>query len=75
MTVIGKQKFQSGDEGIINFKSSNPFEFFHILNSKESEEQDMFGSLIFPEVKKDKYPLVNCMHGSMGGEGITTSIC
>ena len=38
MTVIGKQKFQSGDEGIINFKSSNPFEFFHILNSKESEE-------------------------------------
>ena len=69
MTIIGKQKFQSGDEGIINFKSSNPFEFFHILNSKECEEQDMFGSLIFPEVKKDKYPLVICMHGSMGWRG------
>ena len=65
MTVIGKQKFQSGDEGIINFKSSNPFEFFHILNSKESEEQDMFGTLILPDEKKENYPLVICMHGSM----------
>ena len=69
MTVIGKQKFQSGDEGIINFKSSNPFEFFHILNSKESEEQDMFGTLILPDEKKENYPLVICMHGSMGWRG------
>ena len=69
MTIIGKQKFQSGDEGIIKFKSSNPFEFFHILTSKKCDEQDMFGSLIFPEVKKDKYPLVICMHGSMGWRG------
>ena len=69
MTVIGKQKFQSGDEGIINFKSSNPFEFFHILNSKESEEQDMFGALILPDEKKENYPLVICMHGSMGWRG------
>ena len=69
MTVIGKQKFQSGDEGIINFKSSNPFEFFHILNSKESEEQDMFGTLILPDEKKENYPLVICMYGSMGWRG------
>ena len=44
--------FKSGDEGVIAYKSSNPFEFFHILNSKECEEQDMFGTLIFPEEKK-----------------------
>ena len=62
-------KFQSGDEGVIAYKSSNPFEFFHILNSRPSEEQQMFGSLIFPEQKKKKYPLVICMHGSMGWRG------
>ena len=62
-------RFQSGDEGVIAYKSSNPFEFFHILNSKPSEEQQMFGSLIFPQQKKKKYPLVICMHGSMGWRG------
>ena len=61
--------FESGDEGVIAYKSSNPFEFFHILNSKECEEQDMFGTLIFPEEKKEKYPLVICMHGSLGWRG------
>ena len=61
--------FKSGDEGLVTYKSSNPFEFFHILNSKESEEQDMFGTLIFPEEKKEKCPLVICMHGSLGWRG------
>ena len=64
-----EHNFKSGDEGVITYKSSNPFEFFHILNSKESEEQDMFGTLIFPEEKKEKYPLVICMHGSLGWRG------
>ena len=64
-----QHEFKSGDDGIVSYKSSNPFEFFHILNSKESEEQNMFGSLIFPDEKKDKYPLVICMHGSMGWRG------
>ena len=74
MTVIGKQKFQSGDEGIINFKSSNPFEFFHILNSKESEEQDMFGTLFF-QMKRRKSTLLLfvCME-AWDGEGITMNI-
>ena len=61
--------FKSGDEGVIAYKSSNPFEFFHILNSKECEEQNMFGTLVFPEEKKEKYPLVICMHGSLGWRG------
>ena len=64
-----QHEFQSGDDGIVSYKSSNPFEFFHILNSKKSEEQNMFGSLIFPDEKKTKYPLVICMHGSMGWRG------
>jgi len=47
-----EHKFDSGDQGVIAYKSSNPFEFFHILNSKEQEEQDMFGTLVFPEKRK-----------------------
>ena len=42
--------------GLITYKSSNPFEFFHILNSKKQDEQDMSGTLIFPEKKKKTYP-------------------
>jgi len=64
-----EHKFDSGDQGVIANKSSNPFEFFHILNSKEQEEQDMFGTLVFPEKKKKTYPLVICMHGSLGWRG------
>jgi dienelactone hydrolase len=64
-----ENKFKSGDDGLITYKSSNPFEFFHILTSQECAEQQMFGSLIFPDEKKEKYPLVICMHGSMGWRG------
>ena len=66
---MSEHTFKSGDDGVIPYKSSNPFEFFHILTSQECEEQDMFGSLIFPNEKKEKYPLVICMHGSMGWRG------
>ncbi len=64
-----ENNLDSGEEGLIFYKSSNPFEFCHILNSKECEEQDMFGTLILPNEKKDTYPLVICMHGSMGWRG------
>ena len=58
--------FKSGDQGDIIYKSSNPFEFIEIINSSSQEEQEVFGTLIFPEEKKASYPLVLCMHGSMG---------
>ena len=64
-----ENNFDSSKEGLIFYKSSNPFEFYHILNSKECEEQSMFGTLILPNEKKDTYPLVICMHGSMGWRG------
>ena len=64
-----ERNFDSSKEGLIFYKSSNPFEFYHILNSKECEEQSMFGTLILPNEKKDTYPLVICMHGSMGWRG------
>ena len=66
---MSEHTFKSGDDGVIPYKSSNPFEFFHILTSQECEEQHMLGSLIFPDEKKEKYPLVICMHGSMGWRG------
>ena len=66
---MNESNLKSGDEGVITYKSANPFEFFHILNSKDYEEQDMYGTLVFPEKKKKKYPLVICMHGSLGWRG------
>ena len=38
-------------------------------NSKKQDEQDMSGTLIFPEKKRKTYPLVICMHGSLGWRG------
>ena len=58
--------FKSGDQGNIFYKSSNPFEFYDIFNGKNEKNQEVFGTLVFPETKKDTYPLVICMHGSMG---------
>ena len=66
-------RFQSGDEGVIAYKSSNPFEFFHILNSKPSEEQQMYGSLIFPEQKKKNILLLYVCMAVWAGEDITMS--
>ena len=49
---------EPGEEGLIFYKSSNPFEFYHILNSKECENQNMFGTLILPNEKKDTYTIM-----------------
>ena len=35
---MNSSKLQSGDQGVISYKSSNPFEFFHILNSKKAKD-------------------------------------
>ena len=57
------------DEGDIFYDSASPFEFFDILNATKQKTQKVFGTLVLPEVKKDSYPLVICMHGSMGWRG------
>ena len=58
--------FKPGDDGNIFYKSSSPFEFYDVFNEKLQHRQEVFGTLVFPEKKKDTYPLVICMHGSMG---------
>ena len=59
-------KLKSGDDGNIFYQSSSPFEFYDIFNGSSKKEQEIFGTLVFPEAKKKTYPLVICMHGSMG---------
>jgi dienelactone hydrolase len=59
-------KLKSGDDGNIFYQSSSPFEFYDIFNGSSKKEQEVFGTLVFPEAKKKTYPLVICMHGSMG---------
>ena len=60
----------SGEEGTVVYQSKNPFEFFHIFNELEkTETQEVFGTLIFPEKRKKKHPLVICMHGSLSWRG------
>jgi len=62
-----EKKFQSKKEGVFFFKSSNPYEFYHILNGIDLEpKQDIFGSLIFPEKYESPCPLVIPVHGSAG---------
>ena len=58
--------FTQNEEGDFFYKSASPFEFSDILNSKKQEIHQVFGTLILPEEKQDSYPLVICMHGSMG---------
>ena len=66
---LNNKSLSKDDSGVLFYESSNPFEFFHILNSNETEKQNMFGSLLFPQQKKDVYPLVVCIHGSFGWRG------
>ena len=58
--------FTQNEEGDFFYESASPFEFFDILNSKKQEIHQVFGTLILPEERQDSYPLVICMHGSMG---------
>ena len=46
--------FEKKKKGVFFFKSSNPYEFYDLLNGKNMDDkQDVWGTLIFPEnVKK-----------------------
>lgn len=58
--------FSQNEEGDFFYESTSPFEFTDILNATKQENHQVFGTLILPEEKRDSYPLVICMHGSMG---------
>ena len=58
-------EFKSGQQGYLEYKSSNPFEFYHILNELDKAPQiDAKGWLIFPEKGKGPFPVIFCVHGS-----------
>ena len=55
------------NQQIIVFDSKNPFNFHDILNNLDNvSNQEVYGILTYPEVKKDKYPLVLGVAGSLG---------
>ena len=57
--------FSQNEEGDFFYESTSPFEFTDILNATKQENHQVFGTLILPEEKRDSYPLVICMHGSI----------
>ena len=63
-------KFKNKKSGVYFFKSSSPFELYHILNNIYLEQKDeIFGTLILPENAKIPCPLVIPIHGSAGLRG------
>ena len=63
-------KFKNKKSGVYLFKSSSPFEFYHILNNIDLElKEEIFGTLILPENVKTPCPLVIPIHGSAGLRG------
>jgi len=69
--MIEKSKiFENKKSGVFLFKSSNPYEFYQLLNGIDMEpEQDIWGSLIFPEEFNKPCPAVIVCHGSAGLRG------
>ena len=60
-------QFKSGEFGYVEYKSTNPFEFYHILNELDNTpEQDLQGWLIFPEKARKPYSCIVCVHHSGG---------
>ena len=59
--------FEKKKKGVFFFKSSNPYEFYDLLNGKNMDDkQDVWGTLIFPENAKKPCPLIIPIHGSAG---------
>ena len=55
------------NQQIIIFDSKNPFNFYDILNNLDNvSNQEVYGVLTYPDIKKDKYPLVIGIAGSLG---------
>ena len=53
-------ELKSGQQGYIEYKSSNPFEFYHILNELDkAPEIDAQGWLIFPEKGEGPFPVIS----------------
>ncbi|MCP5056702.1 MAG: alpha/beta hydrolase fold domain-containing protein [bacterium] len=59
-----------GRVGMIPYRSSNPFEFSHILRGLgDASPQRVFGWLLWPEHAQTPAPAIVACHGSMGWRG------
>ena len=68
-------ELKSGQQGYIEYKSSNPFEFYHILKELDkAPEIDAQGWLIFPEKGKGPFLLYFVCMEAIIGQGIIMNI-
>ena len=55
------------NQALVVFSSKNPFNFYDIFsNYDDISSQDVYGVLTYPEVEREKYPVVVGVAGSMG---------
>ena len=55
------------NQELLIFKSKNPFNFYDILNNLDKvSDQVVFGIITYPDIQRDKYPLVLGVAGSLG---------
>jgi len=55
------------NQEIIIFESKNPFNFYDILNNLNNvSSQTVYGIITYPEIKKNKYPIIIGVAGSAG---------
>ena len=55
------------NQQVIVFDSKNPFNFYDILNNLDKvSTQEVYGILTYPDMKKDQYPVVIGVAGSLG---------
>ena len=55
------------NQQIVVFDSKNPFNFHDILNNLDNvSDQEVYGVLTYPDAKKDQYPVVIGVAGSLG---------
>jgi len=55
------------NQQVIVFDSKNPFNFYDVLNNLDKvSSQEVYGILTYPDMKKDEYPVVIGVAGSLG---------
>ena len=55
------------NQEVIIFDSKNPFSFYDVFHNFDNvSDQEVYGVLTYPEIKKDQYPVIIGVAGSLG---------
>ena len=67
LILDGLESNMKSNQEILIFDSKNPFNFYDIINNIDNvSNQTVYGILTYPEIKKESYPLVIGVAGSLG---------